>query len=219
MHRAKGASGGARLPLSARFAKSERHSQPLSAFLVAFALWGHVAGRWHSLLCASGTLHSLFTGQCQLWSLTKKEGLAWKSRAVSSGKQRQVADLVRFWCSYSFWMWGSKIDLNTWTSMSHCSLPTHHLFTPVLAERLCGHVLKCWRWYQWDIAASNCTQEPEFRSEIATSSQSPYFLWKRRLLPLHLLSSHKAASGSPALFTLVHLLPVLLHWASFPRYQ
>lgn len=123
MLRTKGASGGARLPLSARLAKSKRHSQPLSAFLVAFALWGHVAGRWHSLLCASGTPHLLFTGQCQLWSLTKKEGLACKSRAVSSGKQRQVADLVRFWCSYSFWMWGSKIDLNTWTSMSHCSLP------------------------------------------------------------------------------------------------
>lgn len=129
--------GDARLPLSARFAKSKRHSQPLSAFLVAFALWGHVAGRWHSLLCASGTLHSLFTGQCQLWSFTKKEGLARKSRAVSSGKQRQVADLVRFWCSYSFWLWGSKIDLSTWTSMSHCSLQTHHLFRPMLAERFC----------------------------------------------------------------------------------
>lgn len=216
MHRTKGAFGGARLPLSARFAKSKRHSQPLSAFLVAFALWGHVAGRRHSLLCASRTLHSLFTGQCQLWSLTKKEGLACKSRAVSSGKQRQVAALVRFWCSYSFWMWGSKIDLNTWTSMSHCSLPTHHLFTPVLAERLCGHVLKCLRWYQWDIAAGNCTQEPEFRSEIATSTQSPYFLWKRRLPPLHLLSSHKAASGLPALYTSVHHLLVLLHW---PRDQ
>lgn len=38
MHRTGGASGSARLPLSARVAKSKRHSQPLSAFLVAFAL-------------------------------------------------------------------------------------------------------------------------------------------------------------------------------------
>lgn len=218
MLRTKGASGGARLPLSARFAKSKRHSQPLSAFLVAFALWGHVAGRWHSLLCASGTLHLLFTGQCQLWSLTKKEGLACKSRAVSSGKQRQVADLVRFWCSYSLWMWGSKIDLNTWTCPTVPFL-THHLFTPMLAERLCGTCIEMLAMVPMGYRCRHCTQEPEFRSEIATSSQSPYFLWKRRLPPLHLLSSHKAASGSPALYTLVHLLPVLLHWASFPCYQ
>lgn len=38
MNRTGGAPGSARLPLSARFAKSERHSQPLSAFLVASAL-------------------------------------------------------------------------------------------------------------------------------------------------------------------------------------
>lgn len=38
VNRTGGASGSARLPLSARFAKSKRHSQPLSAFLVASVL-------------------------------------------------------------------------------------------------------------------------------------------------------------------------------------
>lgn len=74
MRRTKGASGGARLPLSARFAKSERHSQPLSAFLVAFALWGHVAGRWHPLLWASDP--SFAVHRPVPASVTHKEGRA-----------------------------------------------------------------------------------------------------------------------------------------------
>lgn len=89
--------------------------------------------------CAAGfTCSSCRLPQASV-RLTEMEGPACKSRAVPLGKQRQVAGLVWFWCSYSFWMWGSKVDFEYLNArIPWFPFPTPHLFTPMLAERLCG---------------------------------------------------------------------------------
>lgn len=68
---------------------------------------------------------------------------------------------------------GLKMILNTRTPMSHClPFPVHRLFTPMLVERVCGTRVETLAMIQRDIIARDCTQEPEVRSETATSSQS-----------------------------------------------
>lgn len=106
--------------------------------------------------------------------LTKMGGTACKSSAVSSGKQTgkwqtwsDPGVLTVLECE------GLKLILNTWTPTSHCPpFPVHRFFTPLLVERLCGTRIETLAVIQRDIIASDCTQEPEVRSEIATSSQS-----------------------------------------------
>lgn len=81
----------------------------------------------------------------------------------------------------------------------------------MLVERVCGTRIETLAMIQRDIIARDCTQEPEVRSETATSSQSliSYGNATSRPAPA-VLPNAESESGSPALATLVHLLPVLL---------
>lgn len=105
------------------------------------------------------------------------EGPVFKSRTVSSGKQAsgKFGMVLVF---LQVLMWGSRIGFEylcpTVSLPNSLSLHTHP----------CRKIVWDMHWNAgdaawWDIIAGSCTQEPKFRSEIATSSQPPYFLWKR----------------------------------------
>lgn len=142
----------------------------------------------------------------------KMEGPVLESRTVSLGKQRQVANLVWFWCSYKF----TSLELTLSTCVLLFPFPTRRLSTPLLAERLCG------------THTEMLAMIPGRISSLATALRSPNSGVKLPLLvsplisygndspsTLHLLSSSKATPGSSSLFTLVHFVTLLLHWASF----
>lgn len=116
-----------------------------------------------------------------------------------------------------FWMWCFKIDFE------YVNTPTVYLYpalallsTTILTKRLCG----TWHWNAgdemcWDIIAGNCTQEPKFRSEIATSS--PLFPMETTpSTPQHLLSSLYSSiwiTVTIVCYTLwLILLTLLLQW-------
>lgn len=128
---------------------------------------------------------------------------------------RQGAELVGCWCSYRFWMWGSKVDFEHLDTHPLSPFPVYHLFTPMLIGRLCGTHFETLALIHGGISLpATALRSPNSGVKLPLLV-SPLFPMETTPSALRLLSSHKAESGSPALFTLVHLLPLLLQWASF----
>lgn len=141
----------------------------------------------------------------------KMGGTACKSRAASSGKQTgkwhiwsDAGVLTVFECECL------KLILNTWTPIPLSPFPVHHLFTPMLAGRLCGTHIETLAMIHGGISLpATALRSPNSGVKLPLLV-SPLFPMETTPSALHLLSSHKAESGSPALFTLVRLLPLLL---------
>lgn len=122
-----------------------------------------------------------------------------------------------------FWMWGSKIDfeyLNTHVPLF--PFPIHHLFTPMLAERLCGTCIEM------------LAMIPSGISLPATALRSPNSGVKLPLLVSSLISYGNNAFLPPcaccphiqlhqdrqhcSLWS-IFFSCCCLHWASFPCYR
>lgn len=145
------------------------------------------------------------------------EGPAGTSRPVPSEKWSEaVGKFCMVLMFLQFWMWCFKIDfeyINTPRRTVFLYPVLTLLSITILTKRLCG----TWRWNAgdeicWDIIAGSCTQEPKFRSEIATSS--PLFPMETTpSTPQHLLSSLESSIRT-AVTIMFLLLTLLLQWPS-----
>lgn len=150
------------------------------------------------------------------------EGPVGTSRTVPSEKWLEaVGKFFMVLMFLQFWMWCFKIDFE----YVNTPCPTVFLYPAltllpitILTKRLCG----TWHWNAgdemcWDIIAGSCTQEPQFRSEIATSS--PLFPMETTpSTPQHLLSSLESSIRTAVTLVLI-LLPLLLQCTSLSLCQ
>lgn len=206
-----------------------------SAFLEASALRGHVTGQSSLPACALSitlsfhywrltSLCSQFAayhhvdflqasgGFCQRHWVEGGAG-GYEQKTVPSEKWSEaVGTLFMVLMFLQFWMWCFKIDfeyVNTPCPPAFLYPALTLLSITILTKRLCG----TWHWNAgdeicWDIIAGSCTQEPKFRSEIATSS--PLFPMETTpSAPQRLLSSPESPIRTAITLVLI-LLPLLL---------
>lgn len=147
MHR-NGACGSARLPLSARFAQSQRHTAspevPFGCFCIVRTRNKQVAFPAVPTTGQSHRSDSWHVGQHVEQSCVLGEAEASGRSGVGLSGVLTVVG-----CE------GLKLILNTWTPRSHCFLSYFTIFPhPCLQKGCVGHTRKCRRWCIGSIAGS-----------------------------------------------------------------